>query len=78
LGQSIQFGTNQGRSAKLAGRGWTFFPTRIDFALIRGMALAEVIEVVAKIEGGQDVDLESDTDGGQGETLVGEAVADEG
>lgn len=44
-----------------------YLSNRIDFALIRGMSLDKVIEVVAKIEGDEDVDLESGAEEEPGE-----------
>ncbi len=44
-----------------------YLSNRIEFALIRGMSLDEVIEVVAKIEGDEDADLESGAEEEPGE-----------
>ncbi len=48
-----------------------YLSNRIDFTLFRGMSLDKVIEVVAKIEGDEDVDLESGAeDPGEGVAAV--------
>jgi hypothetical protein len=38
-----------------------YLSNRIDFALVRGMSISEVMEVVARIEGDEDVELEDDS-----------------
>lgn len=48
-----------------------YLSNRIDFALLRGMSLGEVIEVVAKIEGDEHVDLESGAGEEPGEGVAG-------
>ena len=51
-----------------------YLSNRIEFALFRGMPLSEVVEVVAKVEGDEDVNLESDVEEEPGEAAPEELV----
>lgn len=47
-----------------------YLSNRIDFALVRGMTLDEVAEVVARMEGDEDVEIETDGDPEQKEEAI--------